>query len=57
MKLKNIIPAPEAVLREGIIVLGGLVIASIVISRIPWLQNFIAGNSITIKDQSGNTLY
>lgn len=57
MKLKTIIPAPEAVLREGVIVLGGLLIAAFVISRFPKLQQFVTGNSITIKNQSGEVLY
>lgn len=57
MKLKAIIPAPEAVLREGVIVLGGLLIAAFVISRFPKLQQFVTGNSITIKNQSGDVLY
>lgn len=57
MKLKAIIPAPEAVLREGVIVLGGLLIAAFVISRFPKLQQFVTGNSITVKNQSGDVLY
>lgn len=57
MKLKAIIPAPEAVLREGVIVLGGLLIAAFVISRFPKLQQFVTGNSITIKNQNGDVLY
>lgn len=57
MKLKTIIPPPEAVLREGVIVLGGLLIAAFVISRFPKLQQFVTGNSITIKNQNGDVLY
>lgn len=57
MQLKNIIPAPEAVLREGVIVLGGLLIAAFVISRFPKLQAFVTGNSITVKNTNGDVLY
>lgn len=57
MNLKSIIPSPEAVLREGVIVLGGVLIAAFIISRFPKLQAFVTGNSITVKNQSGNVLY
>jgi hypothetical protein len=55
--IKQIIPSPVHVVREGIIVLGGLIIAAAIISRFPKLQEFITGNSITVKDTSGRTLF
>lgn len=57
MKLQNIIPTPEAIIREGVIVFGGLILAAFVISRFPKLQTFITSNSITVKDSGGNVLY
>lgn len=55
--LKKIIPTGPEVLREAIIVLGGVVIASLVISRIPWLKELVTGASITVKDNNGNNLW
>jgi hypothetical protein len=47
MQLKTLIPSPSAVVREGLIVLGGLIIARIVLSKIPALNDYVngAGNS------------
>lgn len=57
MELKKIIPAPEAVLREGLIVLGGLLIAAWVLSKFPALQQFVTSNSLTVKNGDGNVMY
>jgi hypothetical protein len=57
LNLKEIIPPPTDVLREGVIVLGGLLIAAFILSRFPKLQAFVTGNSITVKDQGGNVLF
>jgi hypothetical protein len=57
MKLREIIPPPVAVLREGVIVLGGLLIAAYVISRFPKLQAFVTGNSLTVKTDKGDIIY
>lgn len=57
MNLKEIIPKPEAMLREGVIVLAGVLLAAFVLSRFPKLQAFVANNSVTVKDPSGNVLY
>lgn len=55
--VKKIIPAPEAVLREGLIVLGGLLIAAWVLSKFPALQQFVTSNSLTVKNGDGNVMY
>lgn len=57
MQLKNIIPSPEAVLREGVIVLGGVLIAAFIISRFPKVQAFVSSNSITVKNQNNDVLF
>jgi hypothetical protein len=57
MELKKIIPAPEAVLREGLIVLGGVLIAAYILSKFPTLQQFVTSNSLTVKSGDGNVLY
>lgn len=50
MKIKEIIPPPVAVMREGLIVLGGILIAAFIISRFPSLKSFVVDNSVTLKD-------
>jgi len=57
MELKKIIPAPEAVLREGLIVLGGLLIAAYILSKFPALQQFVTSNSLTVKNGDGTPMY
>jgi preprotein translocase subunit SecE len=54
--IKKIVPTGPEVLREALIVLGGVIIASLVISRVPWLKNLVTGASITVKDGQGNIL-
>jgi len=55
--LKKIIPTGPEVLREALIVLGGVLIAAWVLSKFPALQQFVASNSVTVKDGNGNTLW
>jgi hypothetical protein len=43
--------------REALIVLGGVLIAAWVLSKFPALQQFVASNSVTVKDGNGNTLW
>lgn len=57
MKIAEIIPPPTAVLREGLIVLGGILIAAYVISRFPSLKTFVVSNSVTLNDSQGNNLW
>jgi hypothetical protein len=54
--VKSIVPTGPEVLREALIVLGGVIIASLVISRVPWLKELVTGASITVKDTSGNQI-
>lgn len=55
--IKKIVPSGPEVLREALIVLGGVIIASLVISRIPWLKNLVSGASITVNDSKGNNIW
>jgi len=55
--VKQVVPAPTAIVRESIIVLGGVLIAAFVISRFPALKKFVADASITVNDSKGNNLY
>lgn len=55
--LKKIVPPPTAVLREALIVLGGVLIAAWVISRFPKLKQFVSDASITVNDSQGNNIW
>jgi len=55
--IPKIIPPPVAVLREGLIVLGGILIAAYVISRFPAVQKFVMANSVTVKTEDGQVLF
>jgi hypothetical protein len=55
--VQQIIPPWHAVAREGLIVLGGILIAAFVISRFPKLQQFVQSNSVTLKDDSGSVIW
>jgi hypothetical protein len=57
VNLKKIIPTGPEVVREALIVLGGVLIAAWVLSKFPALQQFVASNSVTVKDGNGNTLW
>lgn len=57
MNLQKIIPTPVEVGREALIVLGGLLIAALILSRFPKVRDFVAGQSITVKDSRNNVLF
>jgi hypothetical protein len=56
LNLKKIIPTGPEVLREALIVLGGVLIAAWIISRFPQLKKFVSDASITVNDAQGNNL-
>ena len=55
--IKQVVPPPVAVLREGLIVLGGVLLAAYVISKFPAVQKFVMANSVTVKTEDGQVLY
>lgn len=57
VNLNKFIPPPSAVVREGVIVLGGLLLAALVLSRFPRLRDWVTAQSITVKDPNNNILY
>jgi len=57
LNLKNIIPTGPEVAREALIVLGGVLIAALILSRFPALQKFVSQNSLTVKADNGSILY
>lgn len=57
VNLSKIIPSVPEVAREGLIVLGGVLIAAYILSRFPKIRDFVTAQSITVKDGRNNTLY
>lgn len=57
LPINKIIPSVPEVLHEGLLVLGGILVAAFVLSRFPALRQFVTNNSLTVKDQQGNLLY
>lgn len=57
MNLKNILPGPERILMEVIIVAGGVLGAAFLISRFPALQSFVQQNTVTVKNSNGDVIY
>lgn len=55
--VKAVVPTPTAVVRESLIVLGGVLIAAFVISRFPALKKFVGDASITVNDKQGNNIW
>lgn len=48
------LPGPHEVVREGIIVLGGVILAAFVLSRLPTLKAWVTQQSLTVNDGKGN---
>lgn len=55
--MKDFIPSLPELSREVLIVLVGLVGAAFILSRFPALRDFVTGNSLTVKDQTGQVLF
>lgn len=57
MNLSKIIPTGPEVAREALIVLAGVLIAALILSRFPALQKFVSQNSLTVKADDGSILF
>jgi hypothetical protein len=57
MLSKSIFPTGVQVVREGFIVLGGVLLAAFVLSRFPGLRDWVTAQSIVVKDSKNNVLY
>jgi hypothetical protein len=57
MNLAKIIPSVPEVGREAVTVLAGLLIAAFILSRFPKIAAFVSGQSITIKNSNGNSIF
>lgn len=55
--LKSYIPSTPSMVREVVIVLVGVLGAAFILSRFPKLQAFVRQSSITVDDNSGNSLF
>jgi hypothetical protein len=53
----KIIPTMPELAKSTLITLGGVLLAAFIISRFPTVRAFVAGNSVSVKDASGNILY
>lgn len=50
MDIKKFLPTGPEVIREALIVLGGVLIASYVLSRFPSVKAFVTSNSVTVAE-------
>lgn len=57
MNLRNIIPGPERILMEVLIVTGGVLGAAFLISRFPAVQAFVQKNTVVVKNPNGDVLF
>jgi hypothetical protein len=57
MSISEFIPSGKVVVRETIVVLASILIAAWVISRFPKVKAFVKANSVTVNDQTGNTIF
>ncbi|WP_174821650.1 hypothetical protein [Duganella rivi] len=57
MNIEKIIPTGPAVARETLTVLAGVLLAALILSRFPKIRDFVAAQSITVKDSRNNVLF
>lgn len=57
MIARSYIPSPHLIVRESIIVLGGLLLAAFILSRFPKLKAFVTAQSLTVNDTNNNNLF
>lgn len=57
MSISKIIPTMPEVARSTIVTLAGVLLAAYILSRVPKLRDFVAGQSIRVTDSSNKTLY
>jgi hypothetical protein len=55
--IKKIVPSVPEVAREGLIVLGGILLAAYVLSRFPKVREWVGAQSLTVKDTNNNVLF
>jgi hypothetical protein len=55
--MTSIIPTVPEVSHEALKIIGGLLLAAFILSRFPKVRDFVAGQSISVKDGAGKALY
>jgi hypothetical protein len=55
-KLVSVIPTMPELAKSTLITLGGVLLAAFILSRFPKIRDFVAGQSISVKD-GAKTLY
>jgi hypothetical protein len=53
----KILPTVPELAHSTLVTLGGLLLAAFILSRFPKVGAFVAGQSLTVKDGSGKTIY
>lgn len=48
--IKQIVPTVPEILREALIVIGGVLVASWVLSNFPALKSYVTANSVTLSE-------
>ena len=56
MKITDLLPTPQKLAQETVVALASVIIAAWIISRFPSVKAFIKANSLTVDDQTGNTI-
>lgn len=57
LNFREMLPTPERIVMEVIIVAGGVLGAAFLISRFPAIQKFVQDSSVTVKNQAGDILF
>lgn len=57
MNWREILPTPQRVALEVLIVAGGVLGAAFLISRFPKLQQFVQQNSVVVKSDKGDVIF
>ncbi len=53
----KVLPSAPEVVHSAILSLAGLLLAAFILSRVPKVRDFVAGQSIRVTDGSNNTLF
>ena len=57
MNLKLMIPGPERIVFEVLVVTAGVLGAAFLISRFPAIQRFVQSSAVTVKSPTGDILF
>jgi hypothetical protein len=57
LNFKEMLPTPERMVLEVIIVTAGVLGAAFLISRFPAIQRFVQASAVTVKTEAGEILF